>query len=68
MKQPIEIITKTSIEVKYNGLPASEVISEAIDLAHQVLIDLSIYRQEHGIEEHFDIEGWATEFLDKVGD
>lgn len=68
MKQPLEIITTTTTKVKYNGLLASEVISEAIDLAHQVLIDLSIYRQEHGIEEYFDIEGRATEFLDKVGD
>lgn len=68
MKQSLEIITKTTVEVKYNGLSASEVISEAINLAHQVLIDLSIYRQENGIEEYFDIERWATEFLDKVGD
>ncbi len=68
MKQPLEITTKTTVEVRYNSLPVPEIIADAIDLAHYVLEELSIYRQEHGIEDFFGCEGGATEFLDKVGD
>ena len=59
--------------ITYRGTPVMEIISDACDLAHQALIDLSTYRQEHncGNQEDWelgDLELDCCEFLDKLGD
>lgn len=64
----VDISTST-----YRDIPVMEIIKEACDLAHQALIDLSIYRQEHncGNQDEWELgelELDFCKFLDKLGD
>ena len=57
----------------YNGIRVMEIIKEACDLAHQGLIDLSTYRQNHNLGpqdewELSELELDFIKFLDKLGD
>lgn len=66
---PIKIDYPCLPKVTYNGIDAKEIIHDAIDLAHSVLEELSIYRQRHDLDIlEFRCEGECCKFLDKVGD
>lgn len=65
---PVEIKTTTTTSVEINGTSVNDVLRRACDLAHSVLEELSMYRQDNGIDNHFDCEGEACEFLDFMGD
>ena len=71
MKQGIKVVTNIKVEAEpmYNDVPAEKVIHDAIDLAHTVLEELSIYRQRHNLDPmEFECEGDCCAFLDMVGD
>ena len=62
----IDIPTPTAT---INGVDADEVIAKAANLAHHVLEELSIYRQQHDLDPFtFSVEGEACEFLDLIDD
>lgn len=67
MKQ-LKITTTASAEVTLDGLDIDEVIKKAADLAHEVLEELSIYRQENDLDEIFTCESSCCEFLDLIDD
>ena len=58
---------KTTTTVTLNGLDIQSVLNEAADLAHEVLEELSIYRQRNNLDP-FDCEGSCCKFLDLIGD
>lgn len=61
-------VTTTAV-VTLNGLDVNDVIKKAADLAHEVLEELSIYRQENGLDPFtFICEGSCCEFLDLIDD
>ena len=65
----LKVKTTTETEVTYNGKPVYEVLKMAADLAHEVLVELSIYRQEHDLDPLiFECEGSCCAFLDEIGD
>jgi len=65
----LKIKTIATAEVTLDGLDIDEVIKQAADLAHSVLEELSVYRQEHNIEDEiFLCEGDACAFLDLIDD
>ena len=68
----LDIKTTTTIktDVTIGGENAEDVLKELCSLAHNALIELSIYRQEHNLpDDEFDtIEGPFCELLDKIGD
>ena len=65
----LKIKTTTETEVTCNGKPVYEVLKMAADLAHEVLRELSIYRQEHDLDPlTFECEGSCCAFLDEIGD
>lgn len=60
---------KTKTEIKVGDVPLDDVLQKAIDLAHFVLEELSIYRQHNNLESDvFSCEGEACAFLDMIGD
>lgn len=60
---------KTKTEIKVGDVPLDDVLQKAKDLAHFVLEELSIYRQNNNLESDiFSCEGEACEFLDLIGD
>ena len=65
---PIKIQTTTDTQVTIDGKPVYEVLKMAAELAHEVLEELSIYRQRNNITEDFGCEASACEFLDTIGD
>lgn len=68
MKQ-LKIATTASAIVTLDGLDINDVIKKAADLAHEVLEELSIYRQEHGLDPMtFSCEGSCCAFLDLIDD
>lgn len=68
MKQ-LKVETKASAIVTLDGLDIDMVIRKAASLAHFVLEELSIYRQEHDLDsETFSCEAEACEFLDMIDD
>ena len=68
MKQ-IKITTTASATVTLDGLDIDDVIQKAADLAHEVLEELFIYRQEHDLDPlTFSCEGSCCEFLDLIDD
>jgi hypothetical protein len=68
MKQ-LKITTTASAIVTLDGLDVDEVIKQAADLAHEVLEELSIYRQEHDLDPlTFSCEGSCCAFLDLIDD
>lgn len=67
--KPVEIKTETKTSVTINGIDAEEVLEKAAKLAHSVLEELSIYRQEHDLDPlTFSCEGECCEFLDLIDD
>ena len=68
MKQ-LKVTTTASAIVTLDGLDINEVIERAADLAHEVLEELSIYRQQHNLDLHtFTCEGSCCAFLDLIDD
>ena len=68
MKQ-LKVTTTASSIVTLDGLDINDVIKQAADLAHEVLEELSVYRQRHGLEsEIFGCEGSCCAFLDLIDD
>jgi len=67
MKQ-LKITTTADAVVTLDGLDINEVIKKAADLAHEVLEELSIYRQENDLDDTFSCEGSCCEFLDLIDD
>ena len=68
MKQ-IKVTTTASATVMLDGLDINDVIKQAADLAHEVLEELSIYRQEHDLDPRtFSCEGSCCAFLDLIDD
>ena len=68
MKQ-LKVITTASTIVTLDGLDINDVIKKAADLAHEVLEELSIYRQQHDLDsDTFTCEGSCCEFLDLIDD
>ncbi len=60
---------KTKTEIKVGDVPLDDVLQKAKDLAHFVLEELSVYRQQNNLEsDFFSCEGEACEFLDMIGD
>ena len=65
----IKITTEISSIVTLDGLDIDDVIQQAADLAHEVLEELSIYRQEHNLDlDTFTCEGSCCAFLDLIDD
>jgi hypothetical protein len=68
MKQ-LKITTTASAIVTLDGLDINEVIQQAADLAHEVLEELSIYRQQHDLDsDNFSCEASCCAFLDLIDD
>ena len=68
MKQ-LKITTAASAIVTLDGLDVDEVIRKAADLAHEVLEELSIYRQRNDLDsDTFSYEASCCEFLDLIDD
>ena len=68
MKQ-LKVTTAATAIVTLDGLDINDVIKKAADLAHEVLEELSIYRQENDLDPlTFRCEGSCCEFLDLIGD
>lgn len=68
MKQ-LKVTTTASAIVTLDGLDINEVIKQAADLAHEVLEELSIYRQRNDLESDiFSCEASACAFLDLIDD
>ena len=50
-------------------MPIYDVLSEAKALAHNVLFEISIFKQKHNIEDYdFQFEADCCKFLDLIGD
>lgn len=65
----IRIKTTATAEVTLDGLDIDDVIKQAANLAHLVLEELSIYRQDNDLDTFtFECEGKACAFLDLIDD
>ena len=65
----LKVTTTASAIVTLDGLDIDAVIKKAADLAHEVLEELSIYRQQHDLpSDAFTCEGSCCEFLDLIED
>ncbi len=68
MKQ-LKVTTTTSVIATLDGLDVDDVIRQAADLAHEVLEELSIYRQRHDLDsDTFSCEASCCAFLDLIDD
>ena len=68
MKQ-LKVTTTASAIVTLDGLDINDVIKKAADLAHEVLEELSIYRQRNDLDsDTFSCECSCCEFLDLIDD
>ena len=68
MKQ-LKITTTSSAIVTLDGLDVDDVIKKAADLAHEVLEELSIYKQRNDLDsDTFTCEGSCCAFLDLIYD
>lgn len=68
MKQ-LKVTTTSSAIVSLDGLDVDDVLRKAANLAHEVLEELSIYRQEHDLDPlTFSCEASCCEFLDLIDD
>lgn len=67
MKQ-LKVITTASTTVTLDGLDINDVIKKAVDLAHEVLEELSIYRQRNDLDDIFTCESSCCEFLNLIDD
>ena len=67
----LNINTKTEVvtEVKVGDVPIYDVLSEAKELAHNVLFEISVFKQKNNIEDYdFKFEADCCKFLDLIGD
>lgn len=65
----LNITTTAFAVVTLDGLDINDVIKQAVDLAHEVLEELSIYRQKNGLDsDTFACEGSCCAFLDLIDD
>lgn len=68
MKQ-LKVTTTASAILTLDGLDINDVIKQAADLAHEVLEELSIYRQRNNLDSGtFICEGSCCAFLDLIDD
>lgn len=68
MKQ-LKVTTTASAIVTLDGLDVNDVIKQASNLAHEVLEELSIYRQRSDLDsDTFSCEASCCKFLDLIGD
>ena len=68
MKQ-LKVTTTASAIVTLDGLDINKVIERAADLVHEVLEELSIYRQQHNLDlDTFTCEGSCYAFLNLIDD
>lgn len=68
MKQ-LKVTTTASTIVTLDGLDINDVIKQAADLAHEVLEELSIFRQKNGLDSNtFNCEASCCAFLDLIND
>ena len=66
----LNINTKTEVitEVKVGDVPIYDVLSEAKALAHNVLFEISVFKQKNNIEDYdFKFEADCCKFLDLIG-
>ena len=55
--------------VKVGDVPIYDVLSEAKALAHNVLFEISVFKQKNNIEDYdFKFEADCCKFLDLIGD
>lgn len=67
--ESVKITNNINTIVTLNGHNIEDVLYKAKELAHEILEELSIYRQQNNLNEFiFDCEGSACEFLDMIGD
>lgn len=66
----IETEVKTKTTVNVNGHNLDEILDLACDLSHEILEQISFFRNQGRIGENEDlpVEGMACRFLDMVGD
>lgn len=66
----IKTTTQTKTEVSIDGENVEFFLKNICGLAHQALMELSLYRIDHNLpEDEFDaIEGKFCQLLDKLGD
>lgn len=65
----LKITATASAIATLDGLNVDDVIKEAADLAHEVLEELSIYRQQNGLDsDTFNCEASCCAFLDLIDD
>ena len=65
----LKVVTNASTIVTLDGLDVDDIIKKAVDLAHEVLEELSIYRQRNDLDsDTFTCEGSCCEFLDLIDD
>lgn len=66
----INTTIQTETEVSINGENVEDFLKDVCNLAHDALIELSLYRHEHNLpDDEFDgIEGRFCALLDKLGD
>ena len=65
----VDIETKVDTKVTVNGHDINKIVEMTCNLAHEVLEELSIYRQEHDLDDFtFMCEGSCCEFLNTIGD
>jgi len=68
---PLNINTKIEAvtELKVGNVPINNVLTEAKTLAHQVLEEISIFKQMHNFEDmDFQFEADCCKFLEMIGD
>ena len=66
----IKTTTQTKTEVSIDGENVEFFLKDVCELAHQALMELSLYRIDHNLpDDEFDgIEGKFGALLDKLGD
>ena len=65
----LKIKNIVTTEVTLNEHSIEDIIHAAKELAHEVLEELSVYRQRNELDIlPFDCEGSACKFLDMIGD
>lgn len=65
----LKVTTNATAIVSLDGLDIDDIIKRAANLAHEVLEELSIYRQENQLDPStFKCEGSCCEFLDLIDD
>lgn len=65
----LKVTAKATAIVSLDGLNIDDVIKRAANLAHEVLEELSIYRQENNLDAStFKCESSCCEFLDMIDD